>query len=159
MKIQAIQDMPPPRTIRDMQQLTGRIAALNLFLSRSADRSLPFFQILWAVKDFEWTDECQRAFDQLKEHLAQLPAIYAPTPGEPLYLYLAATAHEVSAALVKEDDGVQKPVYYVSRALHGSEQRDFPIEKLVLALVHAARRLRPYFQAHPICMCFDRSKS
>lgn len=75
-----------------------------------------------------------------------------PIPREPLYLYLAASEYAVSAVLIKEDSGVHKPVYYVSRALHGPEQRYLPIEKLVLALVHAARRLRPYFQAHPICV-------
>lgn len=149
--------MPPPRTVRDVQRLTGRLAALNRFLSRSADRSLPFFQILLAVKNFEWTADCQKAFDLLKEHLAQLPAICVPTPGELLYLYLAASAYAVSAVLIKEDAGVQKPVYYVSRALYGPEQRYLPIEKLVLALVHAARWLRPYFQAHPICVLTDQN--
>lgn len=73
-------------------------------------------------------------------------------PGEQLYLYVAATANAISGVLIREEDRVQKLVYFVSRALHGPEVRYTAMEKLVLALVHAARRLRPYFQAHPICV-------
>lgn len=80
-----------------------------------------------------------------------------PISGEQLYLYLAATIHVVSVVLVKEEAGAQRLVYFVSRALHGLELRYLPIEKLVLVLIHAPRRLRPYFQAHPICVPTDQN--
>ncbi|XP_027178202.1 uncharacterized protein LOC113777367 [Coffea eugenioides] len=151
-KLQAIMDMVPPRNVKEVQRLTGRMAALSRFLSRSAVRGLPFFRVLKAPKDFRWTEECQKAFTDLKAYLAELPTLTAPEQGEALFLYLSTCNEAVSAVLVREDAGTQRPVYYVSRALQGPETRYSPAEKLVLALVHAARKLRPYFQTHSIAV-------
>ncbi|XP_027103060.2 uncharacterized protein [Coffea arabica] len=148
-------DMAPPRNVKEVQRLTGRMAALNRFPSRSAVRGLPFFNVLKAPKDFQWTEECQRAFADLKAYLAELPTLTALEQGETLFLYLSACNKAVSAVLVREDRGVQRPIYYVNRALQGPETRYTPAEKLVLALVHAARKLRPYFQAHSIVIVTD----
>ncbi|XP_027088643.2 uncharacterized protein [Coffea arabica] len=131
------------------------MAALNRFLSRSAVRGLPFFRILKAPKDFQWTEECQKDFTDLKAYLAELPALTAPEQGETLFLYLSACNETVSAVLVREDRGAQRPIYYVSRALQGPKTRYTLAEKLVLALRHAARKLRPYFQAHSITVLTD----
>ncbi|XP_065004118.1 uncharacterized protein LOC135636357 [Musa acuminata AAA Group] len=156
-KVQAIIDMQPPRTIRDLQRLNGRLVSLSRFLSRSGDRCLPFFKALKDPKNFRWTTECERAFEQMKQHLASLPRLASVSPGEKLSLYLAASQHAVSSVLVKENSGDQLPVYYVSHILSGLEGRYPPIEKLALALVLSARKLRPYFQAHPIEVITDRS--
>uniref|UniRef100_A0A804HML0 RNase H type-1 domain-containing protein n=1 Tax=Musa acuminata subsp. malaccensis TaxID=214687 RepID=A0A804HML0_MUSAM len=154
-KIQAIINMQPPRTIRDLQRLNGRLVALSRFLSRSGDRCHPFFQALKDPKNFRWTAECEGAFEQMKLHLASLPRLASVSPGEKLSLYLAASRHAVSSVLVKENSGDQLPVYYVSHMLSGPEERYPPIEKLALALVLSARKLRPYFQAHPIEVITD----
>jgi hypothetical protein len=71
-------------------------------------------------------------------------------PSEVLYLYLVVSPIAISAALIREDEGVHKPVYFVSKALHGAKKRYPQIEKLAFALVMASRKLRPYFQAHTI---------
>nr|XP_009388363.1 PREDICTED: uncharacterized protein LOC103975179 [Musa acuminata subsp. malaccensis] len=154
-KIQAIIDMRPPRTIRDLQRLNGRLVALSRFLSRSGDRCHSFFQALKDPKNFRWTAECERAFEQMKLHLASLPRLASISPGEKLGLYLAVSRHAVSSVLVKEISGDQLPVYYVSHMLSGPEERYPPIEKLAVALVLSARKLRPYFQAHPIEVITD----
>ncbi|XP_071924818.1 uncharacterized protein [Coffea arabica] len=154
-KLQAIIDMAPPRNVKEVQRLTGRMAALSRFLSRSAVRGLPFFRVLKAPKDFHWTEECQKAFTDLKAYLAELPTLTVPELGETLFLYLSACNEAISAVLVREDGGAQRPVYYISRALQGPETRYTPAEKLVLALVHAARKFRPYFQAHSIVVLTD----
>jgi len=86
----------------------------------------------------------------LKEYLTNPPLLSRPTEGEILYLYLAVSPSAVSSTLVREDSGIQKPVYFTSKALHGAEERYPRIEKLAFALVISARRLRPYFQAHAI---------
>nr|XP_027076060.1 uncharacterized protein LOC113699915 [Coffea arabica] len=147
--------MAPPRSIKEVQRLTGRMAALNRFLSRSAVRGLPFFRILKAPKDFQWTEKCQKAFTDLKAYLAELPTLTPQEQRETLFLYLSTCSEVVSAVLVREDRRAQKPIYYVSRALQGSETRYTPAEKLVLALVHTARKLRPYFQPHSIVVMTD----
>ncbi|XP_071907834.1 uncharacterized protein [Coffea arabica] len=154
-KIKAIMDMAPPRNIKEVQRLTGRMAALNRFLSKSAVRGSPFFKALKGGRQFEWNPECQKAFDELKEHLVRLPALTSPEVGETLFIYLAAGEGAVSAVLVREEDKLQKPVYYVSRALQGAESRYSAIERYVLALVHAARKLRTYFQTHPVVVRTD----
>ncbi|XP_071924104.1 uncharacterized protein [Coffea arabica] len=154
-KIKSIMDMAPPRNSKEVQRLTGRMAALNRFLSKSAVRGAPFFKVLKGGRQFEWNPECQKAFDELKEHLVRLPALTSPEVGETLFIYLAAGEGAVSAVLVREEDKLQKPVYYVSRALQGAESRYSAIERYVLALVHAARKLRTYFQAHPVVVITD----
>ena len=72
-KIKALVEMKTPKSIKDVQRLTGRVAALNRFVSRAMDRCLPFFKIL--RKAFEWSEECDKAFKELKSY-----------PGSPLLL-------------------------------------------------------------------------
>ncbi|KAL0423476.1 UNVERIFIED_CONTAM: putative protein K02A2.6 [Sesamum radiatum] len=74
-KIKAILDMGPPTSINEVQRLTGRMAALSRFISKSVEKGLPFFKTLRKVKDFEWTEECQQTFEELKAYLAKLPLL------------------------------------------------------------------------------------
>ncbi|XP_062173678.1 uncharacterized protein LOC133879154 [Alnus glutinosa] len=147
-KVRAVLEMQPPRTTKQLQQLTGRIADLNRFISRSTDKCLPFFRIL--KKAFVWDSKCEEAFGNLKEYLMNPPLLSRPVEGEVLYMYLAVSSSAVSSALVWEEKGIQKPVYFTSRALRGTEERYPRIEKLAFALIVSARKLRPYFQAHAI---------
>ena len=76
--------------------------------------------------------------------------------GEELFLYLAVSPTAISATLVKEEDKVQKPVYYTSWALQGVEERYPLMEKLAFALLTAAYKLKPYFQAHTVVVLTDK---
>ncbi|KAL5550984.1 hypothetical protein UlMin_001160 [Ulmus minor] len=149
-KIQALLDMEPPRKIKEVQRLTGRIAALNRFISRATDRCKPFFQALRKGKDFIWTADCEQSFQELKSYLGKPPLLSKPHEGDSLILYLAVSKGAVSSALVREEDGVQWPIYYTSKSLLDAETRYPEIEKLALALMVAARKLRLYFQAHTV---------
>ena len=82
--------------------------------------------------------ECHKAFEKLKKYLSSLPLLNLSKPGEELYLYLAISQAEVNAALVKKEDGCQKPVYFISRAFQGVEERYPQMEKLAFALVTVA---------------------
>ena len=117
-KIQAILDMEPSKNIKEVQSLIGRVAALNRFVSKATDKCLPFFKIL--RKAFEWTDGCQKAFQNLKVYFTTTPLLSLSTPSEELYLYLVVSPHAVTT-LIREEGKVQKPVYYTSRALRGVE--------------------------------------
>uniref|UniRef100_A0A2N9FT45 Uncharacterized protein n=1 Tax=Fagus sylvatica TaxID=28930 RepID=A0A2N9FT45_FAGSY len=147
-KIKAVLEMTPPRTTKEVQSLTGRVAALNRFVSRATDKCLPFFKTL--RKAFVWTDECQKSFEELKRYLTSPPLLSPSQQGEALSLYLAVSPTAVSSALIREDGGTQLPVYYTSKAFQGAEERYPAMEKLALALIIAARKLRPYFQSHKI---------
>ncbi|KAL0439193.1 UNVERIFIED_CONTAM: Transposon Ty3-I Gag-Pol polyprotein [Sesamum latifolium] len=87
-KIKAIMQLGSPKMIKEVQKLTVKIAALNRFIVRSADRNLPFFKVLWKMKDFTWTEECQRALKDLKAYLTTPPLLANPVVGETLYVYL-----------------------------------------------------------------------
>ena len=67
---------------------------------------------------------------------------------EVFYTYIAVAPHVVSLVLIWDDNGLQKPVYYVSKSLHETEVRYLSLEKAILAVVHATRKLPHYFQAH-----------
>ena len=152
-KIKAILDIKPPQNIKEVQFLTGRVAAFNRFVSKAINKCLPFFKVL--KKPFEWTNECQRAFQDLKTYLITAPLLSLSVMGEELFLYLVVTLHAVSSALIREEGKVQKPVYYTSKALRGAERRYSLIEKLAFALITASRKLRHYFQAHVINVMTD----
>ncbi|GJW41229.1 reverse transcriptase domain-containing protein [Tanacetum coccineum] len=157
-KTKAVIQLPSPRTMKEVQSLNGKLAGLNRFLSKSADKSLPLFKTLKKCTkkgDFRWTTEAEEAFTQLKQHIAALPTLVAPRPGEELIMYLSATHGAISAVLLTDRDSVQTPVYFVSKALKETEINYSAMEKLILALVFAAKRLRRYFQAHPIVVITD----
>ena len=100
-KVRAIMELEPPKTVKAVQSLNGKVAALNRFVSKATDKCLPFFQVL--KKSFEWTDECQKAFEDLKKYLSSLPLLSPSVPGEELYLYIAVSQAAVSATLVRND--------------------------------------------------------
>ena len=147
-KIKAVLDMPSPSGIKEVQRLIGRIVALSRFVSRASDKCQPFFQVL--KKSFQWDTKCEEAFSALKTYLSSPPILVSPTEGELLTLYLAVSDFSTSDVLVRDKERVQHSVYYCSRALRGAEERYPRMENLILALVTAARKLRPYFQAHTI---------
>ena len=91
----------------------------------------------------------------MKVYLSSPPLLSPSQMGEELYLYLAVSASAVSSALIREEERIQRPVYYTSRALRGAEERYSNMEKLAFALLIASRKLRPYFQSHPIIVLID----
>ncbi|GJY75525.1 reverse transcriptase domain-containing protein [Tanacetum coccineum] len=101
------------------------------------------------------TEATEAVFLEMKKLVSELPTLTNPKKGETLMMYLAAENEAISAVLLTKRDGRQMPIHYVSRYLQGAETNYALMEKLTLALVHAARRLRRYFQAHPIKVITD----
>nr|GEZ66275.1 reverse transcriptase domain-containing protein [Tanacetum cinerariifolium] len=133
----------------------GRVTAP---ISKSAKKSLPLFKTLKRCikkSNFHWTPDAKQAFKQLKQHLTKLPMLVAPKPKEELIMYLSASYGAISTVLMTERDTVQTLVFFVSRVLQALELNYTPMEKLVLALVCATKRLRRYFHAHPIVVITD----
>ncbi|XP_021766238.1 uncharacterized protein LOC110730723 [Chenopodium quinoa] len=147
--------MKSPRTIKEVQRLASCLAALGRFLSRSGNKCRYFFQTIKKKAMFEWTEEAEEAFVQLKGHLHTLPRLVSPLKSEKLFIYLAISEHSLSAVLLAERDGRQIPVYFVSHVLHNAELRYPPIEKFGLALYMASKKLRPYFLALSIVFYTD----
>ncbi|CAA0814772.1 Unknown protein, partial [Striga hermonthica] len=149
-KVRAVIEMQPPRNLREVQILTGRLAGLSRFIAQSAEKSFPFFKALKKGSRFEWTSQAQHAFERLKEFLAELPLLTKSEPGDTLVVYLSVGHEAISSVLIKEEHGQQKPIYYASRILQGAERRYSDVEKAALTLISTARKLRPYFLAHKV---------
>ncbi|CAJ2653396.1 unnamed protein product [Trifolium pratense] len=154
-KCRAFAELPTPSDKKSIQTLNGMLTSLSRFVSKSAQHALPFFKLLKKEAVFEWTDECEQALQHLKKALSEPPVLSRPSDEEVLYLYLSVASEAVSAALIRETNEGQKPVYFTSKALQGPELRYQQIEKIALALVYAARRLRHYFLAHTIVVRTD----
>jgi dsDNA-binding SOS-regulon protein len=153
--------MKAPTCIKDVQKLTRCMAALNRFVSKLGERGLPFFKLRKHQEKFAWTPEADHALSQLKDFLSKPSVVTAPRKKEQLLLYLAATTHVVSTAIVveRQEDGhaypVQRPVYFVSELLSESKARYQPVQKLLYAVLITSRKLRHSFQEYSISVVTD----
>jgi hypothetical protein len=153
-KIEVILRMEPPSTRKGAQRLIGRLASLNRFISRSAERNLPFFELLKSAEVFQRGPTQQKAFEELKQYLIELTTLTRPSSGAALLLYVAASHATDSAALVQEkQDGQAKkqvPVYFVSKVLSPSKRNYTELEKVLYVVLMDSRKLRHYFQSYHI---------
>ena len=128
-KIIAISNIGPIRNIKGVQRLTGCLATLSRFISWLGERGMPLYKLLKKTDAFVWTEEAQQALESLKTSLTSAPILVAPERGEPLLLYVVASNHVVSAALVieREEPGhqlkVQRPIYFVGEVLTNAKVR------------------------------------
>jgi ribonuclease HI len=154
-QISALISLEEPKNTKQVQRLTGMIAALGRFISRSADKCRPFFRLLGKKRKFSWDEDCSAAFQGIKAYLSSPPCLSIPSPGEPLYLYLAVSEHAVSAVFVRETPDYQRPIFFISKTMTEVESRYLPLEKATLALVRAAKKLPQYFQATTVTVLTD----
>jgi hypothetical protein len=155
-KISTITDMGPIKNLKGVQRVTGCLVALSRFIIQLGEHSLPLYRLMKKSDHFTWTPEAQEALDFLKNMLKSPPILTAPTPKEPMLLYITAITQVVSTALVVEREEprrslkLQRPVYFVSEVLSDSKTRYSQMEKLVYAVLMTKRKLRHYLDAHPI---------
>ncbi|XP_022020232.1 uncharacterized protein LOC110920322 [Helianthus annuus] len=131
-KIQAVVSMQPPKTVKEIQYLNGKLIALHRFISKVVDRTIPFMNVLkkrTGKGQIEWTTEADSAFQELKVCLGSLPTLTALVTGEIVTVCLFASHFAISAVLVVHQNQAQIPVYYVSRVLKDYETRYSMIEK------------------------------
>jgi hypothetical protein len=155
-KVAVLKWMGPIRDLKGVQKVLGCLAAFRRFISQLGEKGLPLYRLLKKHERFSWTVEAQEALDKLKAMLAHAPVLTPPQDSEPLYLYVATTTQVVSAVIVVErtEEGhtlpVQRLVYYISEVLSEIKMRYLQIQKLLYAVVLARRKLRHYFEAHPV---------
>ena len=109
-------------------------AALNRFISQLANKCRPFFLLMNKWKRFEWTKQCALAFQQLKEYLSRPPIMSSAEMDEVLFVYIAVAPHAMSLVLIRVDNGIQRPVYYMSKSLHEADIHYLPLEKAILVV-------------------------
>lgn len=126
-KLKALMDISPPRTLKEVQILIRRIATLNRFISQMADRCLLFFKILHNIIDFEWTEECQLAFEDFKRHLESPQFLIRPNLRDTLFLYLGVSHSTISVVMVKEKRDECMPIYYMRVKSCKKQRLDTPL--------------------------------
>ena len=90
------------------------------------------------------------AFKLFKEYLSRPPIMSSPEMDDVIFAYIAVSPHAVSLVLIRVDSRIQRPIYYVSKSLHKAKVRYLPLEKAILVVKHATRKLPHYFQAHTV---------
>ncbi|GJZ98021.1 reverse transcriptase domain-containing protein [Tanacetum coccineum] len=143
-KTEVVMDMQSPKTLKELQSLSVKLVVLNRFLSRSAERALPFFETLKNIPkenkdDYRWTEDAERAFQEMKKLIMELLTLTTLVPKELLYVYLATSKDAVSGVLLAVRKGKQTPIRYVSQTLYEAERNYSPLEKLTLCLLHLSR--------------------
>jgi hypothetical protein len=159
-KIRVILQMQPPQTRKHVQKLMTRIAALNRFVSKLADRTLPFFTVLRGSTKIEWDPEQKKTFHDLKSYLQPMPTLSSLERSQPLILFISATHTVISGALVQEKEVTKngKPMkqqftlYFISEILTGSKRYYSEMENICYAVVLSARKFHHYFKARTISL-------
>ena len=146
-KAQAIINAPPPMTKKQLQSLLGQINFLRRFIANSVGK-MKVFSTLLKLKDsdkFEWRDEHQVAFTQIKVSLTTPLVLVPPRRDKPLKLYISAAEESIGYLLAQDNDaGREQVIFYLSQSLNSPEINYSPVEKLCLALFLAASKLRHY---------------
>ncbi|GJT09252.1 reverse transcriptase domain-containing protein [Tanacetum coccineum] len=123
-KAKVVVNMPSPSNLKQIKRLSGKLAALNRFLSKAAEKALPCLDTLKKCtnkKDFHWTAKAEEAFQEIKRLITELPTLTAPKKEEELMVYLSAANEAVSVVLLVERQRRQASIHYVSRTLQGAE--------------------------------------
>ncbi|WJZ82612.1 hypothetical protein VitviT2T_002355 [Vitis vinifera] len=150
-KIRAILDMPASRTERDVIGFLGRLQYINRFIARLTDICEPIFRLLRKSQPTVWDDQCQRAFEKIREYLLSPPVLAPPTPGCPLLLFLSVSNVALGCMLAQFHDlGKDRAIYYLSKRMLDYETRYVMIERYCLALVWVTRRLRHYMTEYSV---------
>ena len=115
-KFRAVQEMQPPRNLRELRGLQRRLAYIRRFISNLSGRCQPFTKLMKKGVSFIWHDACQQAFEEIKWYLTQPPVLTAPVSGKPFLIYVRAMDHSLGVLLaLNNDQGYEQEIYYLSR--------------------------------------------
>ncbi|KAG8481511.1 hypothetical protein CXB51_026366 [Gossypium anomalum] len=149
-KVRAIQELPSPRTQKEVRGFIGRLNYIALFISQLTEKCDPIFRLLRKHNQGTWDEECQNAFEKVKQYLLDAPVLSPPSLDKPLILYLSVFSNSMGCVLGRHDESrkKEKAIYYLSKKFTDCEMRYSPIEKLCCALIWTTRRLRQYMLYH-----------
>jgi len=149
-KVHAIREMPHPRTEKEVRGFLGRLNYIARFISQLTATCEPIFKLLRKNQVVEWNEDCQIAFNKIKQYLREPPILRLPVPGRPLILYLTVLDRSTGCVLGQHDETGRKEhaIYYLSKKFTNCEQRYSSLERTCCALAWAAHRLRQYMLSH-----------
>ncbi|GAU51810.1 hypothetical protein TSUD_415980 [Trifolium subterraneum] len=149
-KVRAIREMPAPQTEKQVRGFLGRLNYISRFISHMTATCGPIFKLLRKNQGIVWTEDCQKAFDSIKEYLMEPPILTPPVEGRPLIMYLTVLEDSMGCVLGQQDETGRKEhaIYYLSKKFTDCESRYTMLEKTCCALAWAAKRLRHYLINH-----------
>ncbi|KAK5776793.1 hypothetical protein PVK06_044758 [Gossypium arboreum] len=145
-----MQELSPPRTQKEVRGFLGRLNYIARFISQLTEKCDPVFRLFKKHNPGEWDEECQRAFNKVKQYLSNASMLMPPNPDKPLILYLAVFENSMGCVLGPYDESgrKEKVIYYLSKKFTECETRYPSIEKLCCALIWTTRRLKQYMLYH-----------
>ena len=145
-KVERVSNWPVPESSGEVKSFLGLASYYRRFAPGFARIARPLYQLTEPTKDFEWTNECQQAFDQLKELLTFSPVLAYPKQEGLFILDTDASNHGIGAVLSQEQGGVERPMAYSSRTLSKSERNYCTTRRELLAIVEFTKLHRHYLQ-------------
>ncbi|KAK5776518.1 hypothetical protein PVK06_044477 [Gossypium arboreum] len=149
-KVKSIQELPPPRTQKEVQGFLGRLNYIARFISQLTEKCEPIFCLLKKHNPSVWDEECQKTFDKVKQYFSNASVLTPPSPNKPLILYLTVFKNSIGCVLGQHDESGRKEraIYYLSKKFTECETRYSFIEKLCCALIWTTQRLKQYMLYH-----------
>lgn len=149
-KVKAIREMPVPKTEKQVRGFLGRLNNISRFISQMTETCAPIFKLLRKDQGCVWTEDCQKAFDNIKEYLLEPPILIPPVEGRPLIMYLTVLEDSMGCVLGQQDETGRKEsaIYYLSKKFTDCESRYSALERTCCTLAWAAKRLRQYMIRH-----------
>ena len=156
-KVQAVQDWPQPRTVKDIMQFVGLTNYYRKFVKSYAAITVPLYELLKKYTPFVWGEQQQAAFEALKAALTEAPLLMLPRPDEPYEMHTDASDFAIGAVLYQEDavSGDLRPIAYESHKLSEVQRRYATHERELLAVVHALKVWRMYLVGCPVTVRTD----
>jgi len=146
-KVQAIRDMAAPKDIKALQRYLGLSGYYRQTIPGYAEKAVPLVALTRKNTPWKWGPEEQKAFEMIREELTSDRVMAHPRVHDPYLLYTDASAYAVGAILAQTDEqGIERPIHYVSKQLTDSQQKWSAIEREAFAIIYALHKLRPYLQ-------------
>ncbi|XP_073307370.1 uncharacterized protein [Primulina huaijiensis] len=143
-KVDVIANLPPPKTIKEIRSFLGHAGFYRRFIKDFSLISKPICNLLTKDSAFEWTQECQNAFDKIIRHLTSAPIMQPPDWSLPFEIMCDASDYAVGAVLGQRRNGKPYVIYYASRTLNNAQMNYSTTEKELLAVIFALDKFRSY---------------
>ncbi|XP_045479182.1 uncharacterized protein LOC123684075 [Harmonia axyridis] len=154
-KIETIKNIPIPKTAKEIKSFLGLIGYYRKFIENFSAIAKPLTNLLKKNQKFEWTNKCQKSFDQFKELLSKEPILQFPNFSETFILTTDASNDAIGAILSQGTIGKDLPISYFSKTLNKAERNYSTTEKELLAIVEACKHFRPYLYGQKFIICTD----
>lgn len=155
-KVEAIMNAPAPENVQQLRSFLGLVNYYGKFIPNLASKLHPLNALLSAHKKWKWSDECMRAFKDVKEHIVSAGVLTHYNPQFPITLAADASAYGVGAVISHVlPDGTEHPIAFAARTLTTSERNYAQIEKEALSLIFGVKKFHRFLYGRKFLLITD----